>query len=114
LRAAWVEHRAGLLAKLSLIERAVLALGSAQLDEQLRIDATHAAHMLSGSLGLFGFAHSSDAAYRLQLELEYPEPSRAPALCALVEVVQRAFDAVSSQHVRRQTLQSRLVSASPC
>ncbi len=97
LRAVWEQHRAALLAKLGLIETAVLVLGSAQLDEQLRVDARQAAHMLSGSLGLFGFARASEAAYELQLELDYPEPARAPALSALVVIVRGGFDPESPE-----------------
>jgi HPt (histidine-containing phosphotransfer) domain-containing protein len=89
--------------RLSLIERAIVALGGAQLDESLRLEAREAAHMLSGSLGLFGFAHESETAYELQLELEYAEPARAPALSALLEVVRRTLDPELRQHVRRHT-----------
>jgi HPt (histidine-containing phosphotransfer) domain-containing protein len=80
-----------LLEKASVIERAIAALGGAQLDEQLRLQARQAAHMLSGSLGLFGFPHESETAYELQLEFDCPEPSRAPALSALAEVVSSAL-----------------------
>jgi HPt (histidine-containing phosphotransfer) domain-containing protein len=90
LRTVWEEHRAGLLEKASVIERAIAALGGAQLDEPLRLDARQAAHMLSGSLGLFGFARESETAYELQLEFDCPELSRAPALSALAEIVRSA------------------------
>ncbi|MGD1058344.1 MAG: hypothetical protein ABR992_13130 [Solirubrobacteraceae bacterium] len=102
MRAVWAEHRAGLLERLSLIEQAIVALGSAQLGEPLRVEARQAAHMLSGSLGLFGFARESETAYELQLELEYAEPGRAPALSALVEVVCGALNP-ELLHGRSQT-----------
>jgi HPt (histidine-containing phosphotransfer) domain-containing protein len=90
-RAVWDEHREGILTNVSLIERAVTLLSAGQLDEQLRADARRAAHMLSGSLGMFGFAHAAEAAHELQLELDRPQPARAPTLSTLVAIIQRGL-----------------------
>jgi HPt (histidine-containing phosphotransfer) domain-containing protein len=106
LRAVWEEHRAGLLDRACVIERAIAALGSTQLDEPLRIEARQAAHMLSGSLGLFGFTREAETAYELQLELECPEPSRARALSALAAVVRSGLDHELPAHMDRQPTQA--------
>ena len=92
-RAVWEEHRAGVLAKLGVIEHAIAVLGTAGLDEQLRGEAYRSAHMLSGSLSMFGFTHASDAAHELELEFAQPAQAHAPALSSLLAIVRRGLDA---------------------
>ncbi|GEM_PF-2155478 len=92
-RAVWEEHRAGLLAKVSVIEHAIAGLGTAELDEQLRGEAYRSAHMLSGSLSMFGFTHASEAAHELELEFAQPARAHAPALSSLVAIVRGGLDA---------------------
>jgi hypothetical protein len=48
LRVVCEEHRAKVLGKVGLIERAIAVLDTAELGEQLRGEAQHSAHMLSG------------------------------------------------------------------
>jgi chemotaxis protein histidine kinase CheA len=91
-RALWEQHRAGVLAKLDVIEHAVAVLGAAELDEQLRREAQRSAHMLSGSLSMFGFTHAADAAHDLELEFAAPAQARAAALSTLVAIVRRGLD----------------------
>ncbi len=79
LRAIWQEHRAGVLKRVDLIERAVTALAAGELDGQLRDEAQRAAHSLIGSVGTFGFIRASEAARELELELADPAPRRAAA-----------------------------------
>jgi HPt (histidine-containing phosphotransfer) domain-containing protein len=92
-RAVWEQHRAGVLAKLGVIEHAVAVLGTDGLDEQLRGEAQRSAHMLSGSLGMFGFTQASDAAHELELEFAQPTRARAQTLLTLVAIMRRALDA---------------------
>jgi chemotaxis protein histidine kinase CheA len=89
----WDEHRAGVLAHVSLIERAVAVLRSGELDEQLRAEAQRSAHMLSGSLGMFGFERASEAAHELELELKRASHARVATLSTLVSIVRRGFPA---------------------
>jgi HPt (histidine-containing phosphotransfer) domain-containing protein len=84
LRSIWARHRELVGERITLIERAVAALGAGQLDEQLRGEALRAAHMLSGSLGTFGFAGASEAAGALEQELAAPRTEQAPIMQALV------------------------------
>jgi HPt (histidine-containing phosphotransfer) domain-containing protein len=67
-----------------VIERAIAALASDRLDTDLRRDAERAAHMLAGSIGMFGFIRASKAARDLELQLAHPTPDRVPALSALL------------------------------
>jgi len=91
-RAVWEEHRPGLLAKASVIEHAIAVLGTAGLDEQLRGEAYRCAHMLSGSLSMFGFTHASEAAHELELEFAKPARAHAPTLSTLLAIVRRGLD----------------------
>jgi HPt (histidine-containing phosphotransfer) domain-containing protein len=82
-----------MLAKLGVIEHAVAVLGAAELDERSRGEALRSAHMLSGSLSMFGFTQAADAAYDLELEFVAPAQARAVTLSALVAIVRRGLDA---------------------
>src|ERR1700683_5048771 len=77
LRTVWQQHRAEVLERLRLIERAVAASSTAELGEMLRSDARRSAHMLGGALAMVGFACASEAAHELELELTAAAPSRA-------------------------------------
>jgi diguanylate cyclase (GGDEF)-like protein len=87
LRAIWRKHRAGALERVGLIERAAGALAVAELGEQLRVEASRAAHTLIGSVGTFGFIRASEAARELELALADPIPTRAPELSRLIAVI---------------------------
>jgi HPt (histidine-containing phosphotransfer) domain-containing protein len=94
MRVVWEQHRAGiLLAKVALIERAVAAVGSAQFDDQLRDDAQRAAHMLCGSLGMFGFTRASEAARELEREFARATRARTPTLLKQLAIVRRGLGA---------------------
>jgi len=64
--------------------QAVAALAENRLDDNLRADAGRAAHMLAGSLGMFGFIDASDAARELEAELARPAPKLAHVSSALL------------------------------
>jgi chemotaxis protein histidine kinase CheA len=84
LRTVWVQQQGRVRDRLRLIERAIQSIAHGPLDEELRCAAERAAHMLAGSLGMFGFTDASHAAHRLELELAHPEPTRAPRMSALL------------------------------
>lgn len=89
----WQQHREEVLKRLSLIERAVAALSTGELGEELRSDARRSAHMLGGALAMFGFTSASEATHRIELELAVPARARALAISRLVAVVRRELDA---------------------
>ncbi len=89
LPALWRQHRAGALERVDLIESAVRALTAGELDEQLRVQAQHAAHSLIGSVGTFGFIRASEAAREFELELADPAPERASDMSRLIALTRR-------------------------
>lgn len=84
LRTVWEHQRSRVGDRIGVIERAVAALAEDRLDADLRADAERTAHMLAGSIGMFGFIDASDTARELELELAHPTPDRAPVLSALL------------------------------
>jgi len=84
LRSVWARQQDRIRDRIDLIERAIAALADDHLDADLRQEAERAAHMLAGSVGMFGFIHASDAAHGLELELAHPTPDRAPVLSELL------------------------------
>ncbi len=70
--------------RMATIEHALTELVDDRLDPGLRGEAERAAHMLAGSLGMFGFILAADAARRLECELLHPRVEQAPMLSGLL------------------------------
>jgi HPt (histidine-containing phosphotransfer) domain-containing protein len=87
LRSVWRHQQHRVNERIGLIERAVAELADGRLGSDLRSEAERAAHMLAGSLGMFGFIPAADAARRLERELAHPTIDRAPALSVLLAKV---------------------------
>jgi len=85
------QHRAEALARIGVIELAIAALGTGELDEQRRCEAERTAHMLSGSLGMFGFSREAEAARELESELAHAAGAQASMLSALAAIVRRGL-----------------------
>ena len=92
MRAVWEQHRGGILAKVGLIEQAVAALGTDRFNDEVRVEAQRSAHMLSGSLGMFGFTRASEAARELELEFAEVTRARTTTLSTLLAIVRRGLD----------------------
>jgi HPt (histidine-containing phosphotransfer) domain-containing protein len=84
LRSVWEHQHDRVYGRIGLIERAIAALADGRLEADLRREAERAAHMLAGSLGMFGFADASAASHELELGLAHPTPDRAPELAELL------------------------------
>jgi len=84
LHAVWEHQRGRVDVRIRVIERAITMLASDRLDTDFGREAERAAHMLAGSVGMFGFLDASDAAHELEHELAHPIPDRAPALAELL------------------------------
>lgn len=84
LQAVWERQRGRVDERIDSISRAIAALSEDRLEDELKLEAERAAHMLAGSVGMFGFLDASDAARSLESELAHPTPERVPALRALV------------------------------
>ncbi len=95
LQTVWSEHESLVLERVALLEAAVAGLIAGRLSEAEREQARRAAHTLAGSLGMFGYPRSSEAALALEAAFEPAatpasrphaagkrlDPSRAFALC---------------------------------
>lgn len=84
LCSVWEHQRGRVNERIETIERAVTMLASGGLDADLRREAERAAHMLAGSLGMFGFTRASRAARNLEAEFVHCTSGRAPVLSALL------------------------------
>jgi chemotaxis protein histidine kinase CheA len=89
LSSVWEHQQSRVRARIEVIERAVAALGEDHLSADRRADAERVAHMLAGSIGMFGLLDASDAAHALELELAHATSDRAPVLSALLARLHR-------------------------
>jgi len=87
LCSVWVHQRGRVNERIGVIDRALRALAGDRLDRELRAQAQRAAHMLAGSVGMFGFVDAGTAAGELELELARARSEQAPRLTALLERV---------------------------
>lgn len=92
LRAIWEEQRSNVLERVSLLERAAVALDAGELAEPLREEAWRAAHMLAGAVGTFGFAGASLAARELEAKLADPSLADAGEISPLVVALRRDLE----------------------
>jgi HPt (histidine-containing phosphotransfer) domain-containing protein len=83
LRSVWARQQGRVSERIDTLERAIAALGDDRLDAALTEEARRAAHMLAGSLGMFGFLRAARAAHCIEVELTHPARDRAPVLAAL-------------------------------
>jgi HPt (histidine-containing phosphotransfer) domain-containing protein len=80
LQAVWSEHESIVLERIALVEAAIDALIAGRLSDYERERARRAAHMLAGSVGMFGFDRSSLAALTLETALgRFAKPDEAQA-----------------------------------
>jgi len=87
LRSVWAHQQGRVSERIDTLERAIVALGEDRLDAALAEEARRAAHMLAGSLGVFGFLRAGHAAHCAELELAHPTRDCAPVLAALLSSV---------------------------
>ncbi|NJP10416.1 MAG: response regulator [Leptolyngbyaceae cyanobacterium RU_5_1] len=64
--AAWEQFKQPHLERLAVLDRAVAALQTSTLPEDLHQEAMHTAHKLAGSLGMFGFPAGSQLAKQIE------------------------------------------------
>lgn len=85
LRAVWARQQDRVQARLDALERAIAALAEDRLDPGLRDEAERAAHMLAGSVGMFGFLGASSVAHELERAITGSDAGRAPRLSRLLQ-----------------------------
>jgi HPt (histidine-containing phosphotransfer) domain-containing protein len=87
LESVWSEHETGTFERVALMQDAIERLIAGDLPERERERARRAAHMLAGSVGMFGFERSSKAAHALEEALEAGDPPDAEHARALREQI---------------------------
>ncbi len=91
LATVWESQRDVVAERVVVIEQATHASADGRLDADLRDRARRAAHMLAGSLGMFGFGDASAAAGSIELALSQPTLGAAE-LAALLADMRRDID----------------------
>lgn len=99
LQSVWSEQQPLIAARIGSIERATAALEDGHLGELARAEAQRAAHMLAGSLGIFGSHDASRAAHELELALLHPAREQAPAMRNLLACISHADHGPLVEHV---------------
>jgi chemotaxis protein histidine kinase CheA len=80
LQTVWSEHESVVLERIAIVEAAIDALIAGCLSDYEREHARRVAHMLAGSVGMFGFERSSEAALMLETAFgRYSKPSEIEA-----------------------------------
>jgi HPt (histidine-containing phosphotransfer) domain-containing protein len=80
LKSVWEEYETVTLDRVALVEEAVELLIAGDLPDPEREQARRAAHLLAGSVAMFGFERSSKAASALEAALETGDaPDQAQA-----------------------------------
>ena len=74
LQALWKRNLPVLQSRLDLLDEAAAAAVAGSLNEDLRREAAATAHMLAGSLGMFGYAEGTEIARNIEHLLESSEP----------------------------------------
>jgi chemotaxis protein histidine kinase CheA len=113
LRLVWERQHDRVSERIGVVEQAVTALSGDRLDTELRADAERAAHMLAGSVGMFGFLDASDAAHELESELPQATANRTSQLSALLRRLRQGVqgpvtlctDAAADSHPRGEAEQ---------
>lgn len=91
LQAVWNETAPTIAARVELLAHAAAAHAAGDLDEAQRVEARRAAHMLAGTLGMFGFADATETCRSLERALD-EKPDGAPELEHLVQALRRQLD----------------------
>lgn len=98
--AIWERHRPIIERQVSTLEEAVSAVGRGTFDCDLRLEAQHAAHKLTGSAGTFGYPEASEAARRLEGSFRSEaviRPEQADSLRQVVLTLRRALSRDADQ-----------------
>ncbi len=84
LAALWMRNRPLVEERLALLDRAAAQAAAGTLSAELREEATHTAHKLAGSLGMYGYGEGTRIAREIEVLLgdAAPDATRLGALVA--------------------------------
>jgi HPt (histidine-containing phosphotransfer) domain-containing protein len=77
LAAMWLRNRPLVEERLALLDRAAAATADGGLTEELREEASHTAHKLAGSLGMYGYEEGTRIAREIEVLLGDATPDAA-------------------------------------
>ena len=77
LAAMWLRNRPLVEERLALLDRAAAATADGGLTEELREEASHTAHKLAGSLGMYGYEEGTRNAREIEVLLGDATPDAA-------------------------------------
>ena len=89
LAALWLRNLPLVEGRLALLDRAAAAIADGALTEELREEASHTAHKLAGSLGMYGYDEGTRIAREMEALLGEAAPDAA-RLGSLVAELRRA------------------------
>jgi HPt (histidine-containing phosphotransfer) domain-containing protein len=69
LAALWLRNLPLVEERLALLDRAATAIAAGRLTEELREEASHTAHKLAGSLGMYGYDEGTRIARKIEVLL---------------------------------------------
>jgi HPt (histidine-containing phosphotransfer) domain-containing protein len=90
LAALWLRNLPLVEGRLALLDRAAAAIAAGRLTEELREEASHTAHKLAGSLGMYGYDEGTRIAREIVVLLGGDATRDAARLGSLVAELRRA------------------------
>lgn len=95
VRAIWDQRRGEVIARVDVLEEAIVEALGGNLEDELRERARREAHRLAGAAGTFGFPAASTQAREIELALVDgpPEQDELPRLADLVLALRRELEA---------------------
>ena len=90
LAAIWLRNRPLVEGRLALLERAATAAAEGTFSEELREEASHTAHKLAGSLGMYGYDEGTRIAREIEVLLAAEATPDAARLGNMVGKLRRA------------------------
>ena len=90
LAAIWLRNRPLVEERLALLDRAAAAIAAGRLTEELREEASHTAHKLAGSLGMYGYDEGTRIAREIEVLLAGDATPEAARFSNLVSELRRA------------------------
>jgi HPt (histidine-containing phosphotransfer) domain-containing protein len=90
LAALWLRNLPLVEERLALLDRAAAAIADGGLTQELREEASHTAHKLAGSLGMYGYDEGTSIAREIELLLAGDATPDAARFSKLVSELRRA------------------------
>src|SRR5664279_3346759 len=90
LAALWLRDLPLVEGRLALLDRAAAAIAAGRLTEELREEASHTAHKLAGSLGMYGYDEGTRIAREIEVLLAGDATRDAARYSNLVAELRRA------------------------